>query len=170
MCANECANKLLCLDMWVHMSIVYVCVKARDKPWMSFLRLFIKQGLSLAWSSSHRLGGLASEFQGSSPQHCDASPCWVYLTQILGIELRSSCLHSKQFTKWSSSLVPRCNWGLWTGREFLQVLSRQKSPLCVYCPWLFDTNSTGIQLGKKLGQYLINCKDECLRWRASCIP
>lgn len=102
--------------MWMYMgecTCPNVSVDARHWPQLSFLRVnlpyFWKQDLSPSWDSSSRLGWLVTECK-------EASHLWYlstgiinacYLAKIficvLGIKLRSSCLHGKYTTHWAIS-------------------------------------------------------------------
>lgn len=105
------------------------CVKFRDQPQVccsSAVHRFLKQTLSLAWSSPRRLGWPASELQGSA---CLCLPgagitsCTTTISSFLrgfwGLHsLRSSCLCSKhcQTTPSPQSSKPslfRCVPALW---------------------------------------------------------
>lgn len=64
--------------------------------------LILRQGLSLVWNSTNRLGLLVSEPQGS---------CWLNhtcpaLAWVLVFWLSSSSLKGKHFTDWNSSSTP----------------------------------------------------------------
>lgn len=102
-CLDVCVR--VCGCMRVHMCISQ-CVEFRDQPQVccsSAVHRFLKQTLSLAWSSPRRLGWPASELQGSA---CLCLPgagitsCTTTISSFLrgfwGLHsLRSSCLCSK---------------------------------------------------------------------------
>lgn len=113
----ECVHVYIdwCTLVWtcVHTCAwTYIHVQARGISLVPFLRsyssCFLRQTFPWAWTSMNSQGWLPSESQESSSLHYSSTRIRIsnhiqLYEWILGIRLRSSCLHGKPFTSWAIS-------------------------------------------------------------------